>query len=779
MTQCNSPRWTPATPAGYLLAICLPILTACSSDPAGETTAVDPPTATTCASSETESTVTLSCPYGSAVITRSPFGLRFLDPAGKVVLETVETIQQGPSPLIAVDSFPIGNQSLPPPIYAPISYAVGVDPVLQYIASPFVADLLLRLTAGVEYAAGDVMSFSGAEENAITARLGGQGPANRALTVRIGPDPSGPAFRVAVEFDDGAGIAVTSLAFKSGDDEAFYGFGGRRNALDQAGEVFFNWLEQLPLRPDSIDPILDALPTLGPNTQLPNQAQSAYYVQTSFISSRPFGFWLERDTISEFRLKHDRPDAWQARVGGAGTAFVVTLGDSKQAIRTLTGITGRNPVPARWHLGPIFSRTLTGGPVKDGATYYAEMLDDLEQIDTLDLPYKAFLFEAWPLVEEAGLYQEAIDAIRAKGLRPMTYIRAFASNDGFGYERRSVFFEALAGGYFATLPGSPLPYLVSGTFGPQSLMGVIDFTKPSALAWWEQRVTDILDSGSEGFMHDFGEQAFVDMHFHNGQTGATMHNRYPVIYHSTTREIVDRWLARNPERDAPLFFVRSGYSGRPGSAAFEGGNWSGDNTTDWSRASGLGSVIPDMLNRSIGGAWGFHSDTGGYFDAFGPATKELFIRWSWLASLAPLNRLHGGPISGLHTPWSFDEETVDLHRASLQLRAAAEPLIHQLWEEAVRTGIPFNRPMWLVEPEWPGVGEIDQQWMLGDDVLIAPVVTEGATSKQVFFPRGCWQRPETGERYEGPVEEVVAAPIHQLPYFFRCGTRPFKPPTPA
>lgn len=729
-----------------------------------------------CITQDSEEQIALSCPQGRVVMKRSPFGLQFFDRSGQAVLGTVDNIDAGPAPLLAATSLPSGNQSLPAPLYAPISFAAGLDSNLQFPGSPFVGNILLRATTGIEFSATAILSSSRTETGGLSAMLATNDPSGRTLSIQIEPETLSPAFKVKIAFSNDAGVAVTSLSFASGEDESFFGFGGRRNAIDQSGEAFYNWLEQLPIRPDAIEPILSALPTVGPNTQIPHQAQSAYYVQTSFISSRPYGFWLETDHLSEFRLRRDHSDAWQARTAGAGTGFVVSLGSGAENISNLTAITGRNPVPAPWHLEPIFSRTLTGAPFKNGTDYYAEILDDLEHIESLNIPYEGFMFEGWPLLEQEGLYEKAIEAIRGKGLRPITYIRLFTSNDLFGYERQNVFYESVAQSYLATLPGGSLPYLVNGTFGPHSLMGVIDYTKPSALSWWESRITEILDSGVEGFMQDFGEQVFTDMQFASGEAGATLHNRLPVLAHRATREIFTRWQAKNPDRDPPLFFVRAGYSGRPGSAAYEGANWGGDNTTDWSRASGIGSVIPDMLNRSVGGAWAYHSDTGGLFDAFGSGTKELFIRWSWLATFTPLNRLHGGPINGLHTPWSFDEETVALYQKSLELRRAAQPLILELWKQSVKTGVPFVRPMWLIEPDWPSVARIDQQWMLGEDLLVAPVVIKGATSKRVFFPSGCWESPQTGERFNGPLENDVAAPLDQLPYFFRCGKQPFTPP---
>src|SRR3712207_5277739 len=110
------------------------------------------------------------------------------------------------------------------------------------------------------------------------------------------------------------------------------------------------------------------------------------------------------------------------------------------------------------------------------------------------------------------------------------------------------------------------------------------------------------------------------------------------------------------------------------------------------------------------------------------------------------------------------------------LHNQARPLILQLAREAQRTGIPVARPLWL---EFPGDAEAakqTQQWMLGPDVLVAPVVDEGATGRKVYFPAGEWVHPETGESFRGPRTAEFKAPVERLPYFFRAGTEPFAPP---
>jgi alpha-D-xyloside xylohydrolase len=182
-----------------------------------------------------------------------------------------------------------------------------------------------------------------------------------------------------------------------------------------------------------------------------------------------------------------------------------------------------------------------------------------------------------------------------------------------------------------------------------------------------------------------------------------------------------------------------------------------------------------MLNRAIGGAYGYTTDIGGYWD-FPPheaTTRELFLRWTQWAALSPLFRLHGSIVRGVHTPWSYDAATVRAYRRFTRLHLRARPLILRLWRVAARTGIPPTRPLWLQFPGDRRAARQDQEWMLGPDVLVAPVVTEGARTRDVYFPRGCWRSPATGRRLRGPATRTVAAPLGRLPYFIRCGARPF------
>jgi alpha-glucosidase (family GH31 glycosyl hydrolase) len=318
------------------------------------------------------------------------------------------------------------------------------------------------------------------------------------------------------------------------------------------------------------------------------------------------------------------------------------------------------------------------------------------------------------------------------------------------------------------------PYYTTSTTGVP--IALLDFTNPAAVRFWQTQVRKALDVGADGFMQDFGEEVLFDMHFADGETGATMHNRYPVLYARATREAFTAYARAHPDRSL-FFFTRAGYSGSPGSAAYEGGNFPGDETTDWSHASGLASLTTDMLSRAIGGAYGYGTDIGGYYDYTSPpTTKELFLRWAEWAALSPIFRLHGSGRAGTHTPWSYDAQTVRIYIAVSRLHLAAVPLIMKLWRQADRTGMPITRPLWLQYPNDPRARLQDQEWLLGPDVLVAPVVTSSAQARAVYFPKGCWRSPTDGKLYRGPDEITVTAPLGRLPYFFVCGTHSFEAP---
>jgi alpha-glucosidase len=710
---------------------------------------------------------------GRVEVQRSPFRMTLRDASGREALSEVAPDGLPPT-AVAPDPHPLGSTTVRVPSrYSPLTFTVGTASTVQEPAAQFAGDVLVNAAAGVQYAATAVQ--------AVTSLAGGvrltvatDDPTGRTLAVTITEQRGGTA-HISVRPSSSTGIAVVADSFSSGKDEAFHGFGGRHNGLDQHGQDLLCFLEQENVSAGALSPVAGATPGSGGDAyQFPGGPGATYSSSPSFISSRPYGFALDRDEISRLRLDSDRPDAWQAGVAAGALDYTVALGSGPQTVAALTARSGRHRVPPAWALGSLFDREVTFPTAESGDVYYAEILDDLRHFDSDHLPVDGYRIEGWPLLTTAQL-KDVLARLHRRHIHALLYFRAFSGPDSAGTEPKNVYDEAIAGGYFArTATGQP--YLFLDNFGSQA--GLVDFSNPAAVRWFQGRLTAAMTVGADGFMTDFGEQVLTDMHFADGSTGAQMHNHYPVLYQRAVRQAVDRFESSHPGRQI-WFFNRAGWTGgQPGSAAYESANFPGDEATDWSHASGLGAQASDMLNRAVAGQYGYTTDIGGYFDVVTPATTpELFLRWAAWAALSPSFRLHGSVLNGEHTPWSYGPQVEAAYRRLALLHKAAGPLMASLWKQADKTGLPPLRPLWLAEPGDPTAAVQDQEWLLGNDVLVAPVVTQGALTHAVYLPSGRWVDQQSGKTYEGRRTVTVASPVGGLPYFFRAGTQPFRPPS--
>jgi alpha-glucosidase (family GH31 glycosyl hydrolase) len=711
--------------------------------------------------------VVVGRPGAELVIARQPLRIRLEGRSGAPVLSEVQNGLPGPSPLApTADPVPPGYEpEHSGQLYAPLSFLVGKETLTQYHGLVWGGNLMSGVRSGVQYAARNVIAASrvGSGVNLLVST---NDPSGRKLVVVIRPTRSG-RFSIWVYPTRRRGVAMMSDAFASPGNEAFYGFGGRHNALDQRGQDLASFVEEenipgsgTPGTPDSV--------------LYPNGPTAAYYPQAEFVSSRGYGFMLDQSQPAWFRMDSDHPHAWSVAVAGSLLHYIVAGGGATRALASLTSLSGRQPAPPAWALGPMLDR-LVKNQGETQADYQKELRSDITNIDRYHLPLTAYRIEGWgfrnPDNDGLALHSwvsfpvqaKIIGELRARHIHPLAYLRPWIT-PGSAPDRERLTVRSATGG----------TYLTTGT-GAQKI-ALLDFTNPAAVKYWRGEVAKVLNLGFDGFMADFGEEVLADMHFADGESGIQMHNRYPMLYLRATREAVDAYERAHPERKI-WFFNRAGYSGTPGSTAYEGGNFPGDESTDWSQAAGLASLAADMLSRAVGGAFGYATDIGGYYDyTTPPTTKELFLRWAEWAALSPIFRLHGSGRSGTHTPWSYDQQTVRAYVALSRLHERAAPLILRLWQEADRTGLPPTRPLWLQFPGDSRAAAQTQEWMLGPDVLVAPVVQEGASSRSVYFPAGCWRDPQTGREVDGRRAATIQAGLTQLPYFFRCGTRPFAGP---
>ena len=719
--------------------------------------------------------VVVTTSAGSAVIDPDPFRITFRDRRGRVLLREVPNrLPEGrPLPLTR-DPEPFALEREPDNArYSPLGVEFGRERRAQWNAGFWNGDMLFSRRYGAAH-------FAHRALNAVPIRRGVRlevsTSSRRRLLVRVVADVGG-SIRVRVRLRDGPGVISMADSFAARRGEGFYGFGGRHGSVNKRGEKLYGWTEQesfggeqtlrggLALLPtlirDGSDYTLERLnskvdvpagiPGGYERYLAPTGPNGAYYPQALFVSSRGYGFILNQPEYSRWRMGNDRRGAWQVQVSARQLDYTVALGPTPAAsVRTLTAINGRHRLPPAWAQGPMLVRAaavpaLPGQPAPETrATYQAKIEQDLADMERYGVRPSAYAFEGWALLDLVYVRQ-LIQRLRALGVRSVVYHRAYVSDDALSTQVPGDYQETFSSGYVATRrPG--VPYVFGSNGGAPATL--LDFKRKRTLAWWKARLELLLDAGADGFMQDFGEQVQDGMEFADGSNGRTMHNRYPIIFHRASRRIADAWHQRNPDRDVPWFFTRSGYSGRPGSAAYEMGNFPGDETADWSAGSGLRSLGPDMLNRAVGGAFGYTTDIGGYVDLLtGAPNAELYTRWSQWSALTPYFRVHNSSLNGTRMPWAYGPEVLERWKQLAALHQRALPLIRRLWRSGRRTGMPPTRPLWLAAPEAPGARDEAQQWLLGPDVLVAPVVREGARFRRVSFPRGCWEGPAGGRRF--------------------------------
>lgn len=295
-----------------------------------------------------------------------------------------------------------------------------------------------------------------------------------------------------------------------------------------------------------------------------------------------------------------------------------------------------------------------------------------------------------------------------------------------------------------------------------------DFSKPDARAWWGEQYKALLDVGLDGFWNDMNEPAIFGagpetmpdcVRFDWDGRGADFREAHNVYGLLMVRGSCEGLRRLRPERRT-LVISRSGWAG----LQRYGSHWTGDNRSDW---PSMANVIPMVLTLGLSGVAFTGPDTGGFS---GSPSPELLVRWNQLSVFTPFFRNHTAVWTKDQEPWVHGEPYESLNRAAIELRYRMLPYIYTAFWQCSQTGLPMMRPLFLAFPNDPATYGMEDEFLFGDALLVAPVLEEGAAGRRVYLPAGRWYDFWSGQAHEGPTTVAVDAPLDRLPLFARAGS---------
>ncbi len=551
--------------------------------------------------------------------------------------------------------------------------------------------------------------------------------------------------------------------------EMYYGFGEKAlPSLSRHNQRMVMWNFDTFAYPPGLDPIYQSVP---------------FFI--ALRQGKAYGVFFDNTRRTYFDMGKTDPQRYTfGAPGGELNYYVFTGGKErtpKKVLEDYTDLTGRMPLPPLWSLGYQQSRWsyYPEAQVRDLARGFRERKIPADVI-YLDIDYmdgfRVFTWDAKGFRDPPKLLRD----LRADGFRTVVIIDPGIKVD----ENYAVYRDGRAGGHFhQTADGREFQASVW-----PGVCAFPDFTAPKTREWFGALFQKNLDEGVSGFWNDMNEPATfppdnrpaqpeiyhdpqrtfpLDVRHHgDGQPGD--HARYHNVYGMQMARATFEGLRKLRPDERPFVLTRAGYAGIQRYSAV----WTGDNVPTWEH---LQLTIPMLTNMGVSGIPFVGADVGGFA---GNATGELYTRWLQAAALTPFFRSHIGKGENYQErePWSFGDEFTKINRRTIELRYQLLPYLYSLFHEHERTGAPIMRPLWFEYPEalhtyTTSHGQQDQ-YLIGADLLVAPVLRPGETKRDVYFPgKGTeWINWWTGERYAGDsTQRKLDAPLDRLLLFVRAG----------
>lgn len=492
----------------------------------------------------------------------------------------------------------------------------------------------------------------------------------------------------------------------------------------------------------------------------------------SLKRGRARGFFIDNTFRMGFDAGARHAGVFEAAAeAGDFNLYIIEGPSPREVVERYTELTGRAPLPPLWALGyqqcrwsydsqEWLMRVARG--FRENKIPCDVVYTDIDYMDE----FKCFTVDSTRFPDFAGMVRD----LGRDGFRVVSIIDPGIKRDS-GW---NIYDEGLARGFFVKTPEGD-PYV--GRVWPGKCV-FPDFTNNDACEWWGDLYKPLVDAGVAGFWNDMNEPAIFNgpdktmpgEMLHLAGTHERIHNVYGMLMAAATRAGISKL---RPDR-RPFVLTRANYAGGQRFAA----TWTGDNRALWPE---LRRSISMTLNLGLGGQPFAGPDIGGFNTnmehggiPFADCTPELHARWLEFGALMPIARSHTIKGSMDREPYSYGEPWTTINRASIERRYRLLPYLYSLAEESSRTGAPMVRPLFWIAPDDRDAIITEDEFLLGDQLLIAPVVEQGRNSRTVYLPAGNWHPfdvndPRPSAPIAGPVRLEVDAPPGKLPMFAREG----------
>lgn len=466
-----------------------------------------------------------------------------------------------------------------------------------------------------------------------------------------------------------------------------------------------------------------------------------------YVTTKGYGVLVDNEGDVSYEIASEKVERLQFSVEGERLDYYFISGKTPMGtVEKYTDLTGKPALPPAWSFGLWLTTSFTTN--YDEATT-SSFIDGMAQ---RDIPLHVFHFDCyWMEAYEWCNFvwdpvtfpdpEGMLARYHEKGLKICVWINPYIG------QKSPLFAEGMEHGYLLKKTDGS----VWQTDLWQAGMGLVDFTNPDAVVWYQEKLKTLLDMGVDCFKTDFGERIPVkDIAYFDHSDPVKMHNYYTYLYNQAVFELLERERGKGEA----VLFARSATVGGQKFPA----HWGGDCSATY---ASMAETLRGGLSLSLGG-FGFWSHDISGFESTAPA--DIYKRWCQFGLLSSHSRLHGS--TSYRVPWLFDEEACVILKEFVNLKCRLMPYLYGQAVKSHVKGTPMLRPMFLDFPEDRACHILERQYMLGDSLLVAPIFKESG-EVEYYLPEGIWFNLLTGEKKEGGKWQKETHDYHSLPLMIR------------